>query len=146
MEETSGSFSVYNADSPVPDKVNDVIVEDHPLVRRVLKRLLNEEPSLAVVGDAGSAEDALVVLAGTSPDVVLVDFSLPGMNGAELIEQLQRTHPEARCLAVSSYDENYYVDSALAAGARGYVVKGEPDVLLHAIAEVLKGHTVIELG
>jgi DNA-binding NarL/FixJ family response regulator len=74
----------------------------------------------------------------------LVDFSLPGMNGTELIRQLVRAHPDTPCLMVSSHHERFHVDAALAAGARGYVLKGEPDALLRAIAGVLRGEIVVE--
>lgn len=122
------------------------LVDDHPLIRQVLTQFLNAEPSLVVVGEATSAEEALVTLRGIAPDVILVDFSLPGMDGAELIRQLHVTHPDAHCLMVSSYDALRYVDASLAAGAHGYVVKDDPNLLIRAIAKVLDGHIAVELG
>jgi DNA-binding NarL/FixJ family response regulator len=128
-----------------PKRYRVFVVEDHPLVRRALKRLLSEDPSLEVVGEATSAEDALVVLSDMQSDIVLMNFSLPGMNGVELIRQLRRSYPEMRCLMVSSHHERYYVDAALAAGAHGYVLKDDPEMLLRAVAGVLRGETVVEL-
>lgn len=123
------------------------LVEDHPLIRRVLTKFLNAEPSLVVVGEARSGEEALITLDRLEPEIILVDFSLPGMNGAELIERLRATtHPHARYLVISSHDARRYVDLSLTAGAHGFVSKGNPDVLVRAISRVLDGHTVVELG
>ncbi len=122
------------------------IVDDHPLIRRVLARFLNAEPSLKVVGEAESAEEALTLLDGSAPELILVDFSLPGMDGAELVKRLCVSHPDTFFLMISSHNARRYVELSLAAGADGYVVKGDPEVLLEAIARVLDGHTVVELG
>lgn len=121
------------------------IVEDHPRVRRALSDFLSGEPDLEVAGEAASAEEALVKLGNPAPDLCLIDFSLPGIDGAELIRRLSRTHPDMRCLMVSSHHEQFYIDTALAAGARGYVLKGEPDALLRAITGALRGETVVEV-
>lgn len=106
--------------------------------------MLAYEPTLAVVGEAASAEDALAKLGDKAPDLCLIDFSLPGVNGAELIRRLSRTYPDTRRLMVSCYHEQFYIDAALTTGARGFVLKGEPEVLLRAIAGVLRGEIVVE--
>lgn len=120
------------------------IVDDHPLVRRSMRGLLDLEPDFEVVGEADSAERALELLAEPLPDLVLVDYSLPGMNGVELVQRLGASYPGLYCLVVSSHHERFYVDAALATGARGYVLKGEPDALLRAVVGVLRGETVVE--
>lgn len=79
---------------------------------------------------SSSAEDALAKLSDKASDLCLIDFFLPVVNGIKL----SRTYPDTRCLMVSSYHGQFYFDAALMAGARGFVLKGEPDVLLHAIA------------
>lgn len=119
------------------------IVDDHPLIRRVLKQVLNLEPTLSVVGEAVSGEDTLRQLGGQRPDLFLIDFSLPGMDGAELVRKLTERVPDVPCLVVSSHHEPLYVKLALDAGACGYVLKGDPDVLVSAIERVLKGEIVV---
>lgn len=124
-----------------------VIVDDHPLVRRVLRQILSLEPGLEVVGDVASGEELLELLThsgDTRFDLFLIDFSLPGMNGAELVRTLLTADPDVRCLVVSSHHEPVYVSAALTAGARGYVAKGDPDALVSAIDRVLEGETVVE--
>lgn len=121
------------------------IIEDYPPVREALKSLLTQEPWLKVVGEATSAESALDRLPDERPDIVLVNYSLPGMNGIELIRRLNQSQPELRCLIVSAYHEHFYIASALDAGARGYVVKGgNPKAILRAIARVMAGEVVVE--
>lgn len=121
------------------------IVDDHPLIRRVIKHLLSLESHLAVVGEAVSAEETLAGLGEPIPDLFLIDFSLPGMNGADLIKEIHVVHPNTKCLVVSSHHEQPYVNAALAAGAHGFVTKGDPDMLLNAISRVLQGETVVNL-
>jgi DNA-binding NarL/FixJ family response regulator len=115
------------------------IVDDHPLIRSVLTQVLNQEPHLQVVGVAESAESALENLAESSPDLLLVDYSLPDMNGAELIKRLSHTQPELPCLILSSWHAPAFIKTALDAGASGYVVKGDPDALVDAMNRVLVG-------
>lgn len=135
------------ADTLQPNRI--FIVDDHPLIRRVLKQVLNLEPTLRVVGEAVSAEDVLHHLDGRQlngqlPDLFLVDFSLPGMDGAELVRKLATKVPDVPCLVVSSHHEPLYVKLALDAGAHGYVIKGDPDMLVSAIERVLRGEIVVE--
>lgn len=120
------------------------IVDDHPLMRRALHRLLNLEPGFVTVGEAASAEDALEQLADNPPDLMLVDFSLPGMDGAAFVRAFGQQHPGVRCLVLSSHHEPPYVDAALSAGARGYVTKGDATTLVGAIHRVLSGEIVVQ--
>ena len=122
------------------------IVDDHPLMRRALHRLLNLEPSLTTIGEATSAEDALEQLAlpDAPPDLMLVDFSLPGMDGAQFVRQFGEQHPGVHCLVLSSHHEPPYVNAALSAGAHGYVTKGDATALVGAIHRVLGGEIVVQ--
>lgn len=132
-------------DEPTQTRYRVFIVEDHPLVRGALKQLLAQEPSLEVTGEAASAESALDMLEGGCPDVMLVDFSLPGMDGVELVRKLSQSHPGVRCLMVSAHHEQFYVDQALEAGASGYIVKGSDIAVIPlAITRVMHGEVVIE--
>lgn len=129
-----------------PKRYRVFIVDDHPLIRQVLTRMLAAESDLEVIGAVASAEEALKALEELSPDIALVDYSLPGMSGLDLIKLLRHDHPNVCCLMFSSCHERFYVDAALRAGARGYVVKGEPEALLRAIAKVKEGHPAIDVA
>lgn len=120
------------------------IVDDHPLMRRALHRLLSLEPGLTLVGEAASAEEALTRLEGDPPDLLLIDFSLPGMDGAQFVRTLGRRHPGVCCLVISSHHETLYVNAALAAGAHGFVTKGDATALVGAIHRVLGGEIVVQ--
>jgi DNA-binding NarL/FixJ family response regulator len=115
------------------------IVEDHAIVRDLIGEMLAVEPDIAVRGAAASGEEALEELDGQAVDLVLVDTSLPGMSGIELTRRLREGQADLRCLAFSGHGEDPYVRKALAAGARGYVLKGTPDELARAIRTVMGG-------
>lgn len=130
-----------NDERPLRHRV--FIVDDHPLIRSVLSTTLNQEPDLEVVGVAESAEDALKAYAQTSPDLLIIDYSLPGMNGAKLVERVRQSHPELPCLILSFWHAPSFIKTALEAGASGYVVKGDPDALIDAMNRVLSGKKVV---
>ncbi len=116
------------------------VVDDHPVMRRGYEALIGQESDLQVAGEASSAEEALEKLADAEPDLIIVDISLEGMSGIELIKHLQSQHPDLPILVVSMHDETLYGERALHAGARGYVMKSEvDDVIIEAIRQVLKG-------
>jgi DNA-binding NarL/FixJ family response regulator len=122
------------------------IVDDHPLIRSVLTQILNLEANLEVVGTAASAEVALEAYDQTSPDLLLIDYSLPGMNGAELAKRVRHMHPELPCLILSSWRAQALIKTALDAGANGYVVKGDPEALIDAINQVVDGEKIGFVG
>ncbi|GAB3202717.1 response regulator transcription factor [Geodermatophilus arenarius] len=99
------------------------LVDDHEVVRRGVAEVLEDDPGLAVVGEAGSVTEALARCPAVRPDVVLVDMRLPDGDGAELIRELGERLPGVRCLVLSSYADEAAVAAAAAAGAAGYVVK-----------------------
>lgn len=113
------------------------LVEDHPLMLRVIRQLLENEPDLMVVAEAESAELALTQLERLKPDLVLTDLSLPGASGLELVRHLTRQRPELRCLVVTGHIEDGYRVAALAAGAVGFVTKDDPDEILGAVRQAL---------
>jgi DNA-binding NarL/FixJ family response regulator len=115
------------------------IVEDHPELREALGMLVEYEPALELCGSAATGEEALAQLADTGAQVVLVDMFLPQMNGADLIMELQTQWPDLRCVVLSGHTDTSYVERALAAGARGYILKGNPDEVLEAIQHVMAG-------
>jgi DNA-binding NarL/FixJ family response regulator len=123
-----------------PQKHRLYLVEDHPVTREGLARLINFEPDLHVCGQAGSAAQALAEIPAAKPDLVVVDISLAGTSGIELIEDIVTRHAELPVLVLSTHDETLYAERALRAGAKGYVMKHEPtDVVMKAIRKVLGG-------
>ena len=115
------------------------IVEDHPMMRRMLHDYIQAEPDLEVCGTAATGAEALVALADLAADLVVVDMSMPKMSGVDLVETLLARQPDLSCLMYSGHSELSYVERARAAGARGYVLKGGPDELPQAIRRVLAG-------
>jgi DNA-binding NarL/FixJ family response regulator len=106
-------------------------------MRRALQRLLEPVATYRVIGEAGSAEAALEQLTTLQVDLCLVDLSLPGMNGIQLIQKLQDQEPALRCLVVTGHNDPMYEAAALSAGAAGYVTKGDPEAVLEAVRRVL---------
>jgi len=117
-----------------------LIVEDHPVIRAAYTRLLNSEPDLEVCGEATTGDQALELLATTRPHLVVIDISLPGMNGLEVLKRLKASYPDLPILVVSGHEESIYAKQALQAGARGYLDKaGLADVMIEAVQLVLQG-------
>ena len=117
-----------------------MIVDDHPVVRHGLRELLSHEPDLELCGEAESAEEALRLVGGLAPDLVIVDILLKGNNGIDLVKRLRTLHPGMRMLVASMHDESFLAERALRAGAMGYVCKQEPvERMLTAIRSVLRG-------
>lgn len=117
-----------------------VIVDDHPLMRKGLAQALDAEIDLSVVGQMSSAEEALDEIDRIEPDLAVVDISLPGMSGMELIKHLQARKPDLATLVVSRHDESLYAERAIRAGAKGYIMKLEAgEVIVKAVRRVLNG-------
>ncbi|MBE3070212.1 MAG: response regulator transcription factor [Planctomycetes bacterium] len=117
-----------------------LVVDDHPVVRQGLALLINHEPDLAVCGEAATAAEALKAIADTRPDVAIVDLSLKGASGLDLIKDIKVRHPGLPVLVLSMSDENVYAERALRAGARGYMMKEEAtEKVLTALRRVLAG-------
>ncbi|MDQ2826320.1 MAG: response regulator transcription factor [Actinomycetota bacterium] len=123
--------------------VRVVLVDDHPVVRDGLKALLSSVEDMDVVGEAGSGEDALGVVAATSPDVVIMDIEMPGIGGIEATRRLA-TQSTCAVLVLTMYGEDEFVFAALRAGARGYLVKGaQQEDVLRTIRAVSRGDAVL---
>jgi DNA-binding NarL/FixJ family response regulator len=121
-------------------KTRIFIVDDHPIVRQGLTQLINLEEDMAVVGEAADAAEAVGAIAKMKPDLALVDISLKGTSGIELTKNILTAHPRMSVLIISMYDESLYVERALKAGAKGYIMKQEAtDHVATAIRRVLGG-------
>ena len=124
----------------VIEKKRLLIVDDHPIVRQGITRLINYEEELMVCGEAGNAKEALETVKREKPDMVIVDISLKGRSGLELIKDLRMRHKDLPVLVVSMHDESLYAERVLRAGAKGYIMKQEPpEKVLNAIRQVLSG-------
>src|SRR4029077_14557840 len=106
-----------------PEAKRIVIVDDHPLFRKRLQELIHSDGSFAVCGEAGSASEALEVIRKLHPDLPIVDLSLPGAHGIELIKNIRAEFPKLPVLVLSMHDESLYALRAMRAGADGYVMK-----------------------
>lgn len=123
---------------------NIFIVEDHPVFREGLRQVVNREADLTVCGEAGDYEDALAGIVRLQPELALVDISLPGKSGLDLIRKLRSTASKVKLLIVSMHDEALYADRVLRAGGDGYIMKQEdPEEIVHAIRDVLGGHIYV---
>lgn len=117
-----------------------VIVDDHPLMRKGLAMTLNKEPSFEVVEQLDRAEDLIPKIKDLDPDLIIVDVSLPGMNGLELVKHLVAQQEHLKIIVVSRHDESLYAERVIRAGAKGYIMKLEAgEVLLKAARKVLNG-------
>jgi len=124
-------------------QANIYLIEDHPLMQRMTSEFINRMTDLHVCGTAATAKDALDQLPTLKVDLVIVDVSLPDMNGIHLVSVLHSKQPTLRCLMLSGHQERNYVERALAAGACGYIAKGNPLELIEAIRRVLKGESYL---
>jgi DNA-binding NarL/FixJ family response regulator len=117
-----------------------LIVDDHPLMRQGLAQLINQQPDLAICGEAEDAPQALRQVSDLKPDVVIVDLSLKGSDGIELIKSLHLQYAQLPILVLSMHDEAIYAERALKAGAWGYIMKQEAtNQVLSALRRVLAG-------
>ncbi len=121
-----------------------LIVDDHPILRKGLSMVIDQEPDLKVVGEAEEAQSALEMIERLMPDLVIVDLSLPGVDGIELIKTMKLKYRDLPALVVSMHDESLFAERALRAGARGYIMKQEAvDKVLVAMRKVLNGEIFV---
>jgi two-component system, NarL family, response regulator NreC len=112
--------------SPAPPSPSRVLlVDDHPILRHGIAQLIGRDQDLAVCGEAGSVDEALLLLAQLQVDIMVVDLSLDNRSGLELIKTARASHPKVKSLVLSMHDERLHAERALRAGARGYVMKQE---------------------
>jgi DNA-binding NarL/FixJ family response regulator len=130
----------HNPRCDAPEAKRLLIVDDHPLFRKGLEELIHSDAEFAVCGEAGNAAEAMGVIRKLHPDMAIVDLSLPGANGIELIKNIRAEFPRLPVLVLSMHDESLYALRALRAGADGYVMKHEAMAnVIQAIREVFNG-------
>jgi NarL family two-component system response regulator LiaR len=126
------------------EKIRVMIVDDHPVVRRGIQSLLDEEEDIQVVGEAVNGKDALEKVKTLKPDVILMDIVMPEMNGIEAIEKITASHPDARILVMTSFAADDKVFPSIKAGALGYLLKdSDPEDLIRMIRQVYRGELSI---
>jgi DNA-binding NarL/FixJ family response regulator len=129
----------------MPDKISVLLVDDHSLVRRGFRRLLEDEADISVAGEASDGEEAVKLAEKIRPQVVVMDCALPGINGLQATRKILQILPETAVLMLSMHPEETWVHQALEAGARGYVLKNAMDLELgSAIRRVAAGETVLD--
>jgi DNA-binding NarL/FixJ family response regulator len=122
-----------------------ILADDHAIVRRGFRRLLEDDPALAVVGEANNGDEAIALVAELKPNVVVMDAAMPGTNGLAATQQIAEKWPEVAVLMLSMHSEVTLVRQALAAGAKGYVLKNAMDLdLAAAVKRVAAGETVVD--
>jgi DNA-binding NarL/FixJ family response regulator len=128
----------------VTEKIRVLIVDDHPVVRDGLRGVIDGQPDMHVVGEAGHGAEALARVDAEPVDVVLMDLRMPTMGGVEAIGQLRRTAPSVRVLVLTTFDTDRDVLPAIEAGATGYLLKDTPrDELLRAVRAAHRGEAVL---
>jgi len=127
-----------NQATPTPYKRRVLVVDDHPIVRQGLTLLINRENDLLVCGEADDARTAMQSITSAKPDIVVVDISLNGPDGLDLLKDIRARYPELPVLILSMHDESVYAERALRAGAQGYIMKQEAsEKVLLALRRIL---------
>ena len=129
----------------VDKKITVLLVDDHSLVRRGFRRILEDETDLAVIGEAGDGAEAVRLAKELQPRVIVMDCALPSMNGLDATRKILGAHPDTAVLMLSMHSEETWVHQALDAGARGYLLKSIVDMeLVTAIRRVAGGEIVLD--
>jgi DNA-binding NarL/FixJ family response regulator len=130
-----------------PQKINILLADDHPLMRRALRDLIEQEEDLVVVGEAGDGLEAVRLTETRKPDVVIMDISMPVMNGVEATKRIRESSPETSVLILTVHTDIHTIFSILQAGASGYLVKSiyGPEVI-NTIRSLMNGELVLSPG
>lgn len=127
------------------NKISVLLVDDHGLVRRGFRRMLEDDASIQVVGEATDGDEAIRLARDLNPRVIVMDCALPGTNGLEAARSIQKSNPETAVLMLSMHSEDTWVRQAMEAGARGYILKNAVDLdLAAAVKRVAAGETVLD--
>ena len=125
--------------------INVLLAEDHVITRQGIRRLIEDEKGVKVIGEASDGEEAVQMVTDMKPDVVIMDIAMPKLNGIEATRQIKLTSPRTAVLILSAYDDDEYVFALLKVGAAGYLLKNiSGDELTRAIRAVYKGEPVLD--
>jgi DNA-binding NarL/FixJ family response regulator len=126
------------------DKIKILLADDHVLVRQGTRELLEQQEDIEVVAEAGDGEEAVRLAASRRPDVVIMDISMPKLNGIEATQQIKARHPATAVLVLTAYDDDQYIFALLEAGAAGYLLKDvQASELVKAVRSVHAGESVL---
>src|SRR5712692_8914489 len=129
------------------EKISVLLVDDHSLVRKGFRRILEDDPEIQVVGEAPDGTEAVKLAQELQPRVIVMDMAMPGLNGMQASIEILKILPKTAILMLSMYSEENYVRNALDAGAKGYILKDAMDIdLANAIKQVAAGQKVIAPG
>jgi DNA-binding NarL/FixJ family response regulator len=127
------------------NKISVLLVDDHSLVRRGFRRILEDAPDISVIGEASDGAEAVRLAAQLRPRLIVMDCALPGMSGLDATRRILHKFPEIAILMLSMHSEDTWVHQALDAGARGYILKSAVDMeLVTAIRRVIEGEIVLD--
>jgi two-component system response regulator DevR len=130
---------------PADQPIRVFLLDDHEMIRRGISDLLDAEPDLTVIGQAGTAAEALRRIPATRPDVAILDARLPDGSGIDVCREIRSSSPQIRCLILTSYDDNDAVFAAVMAGAAGYLLKEiRGNSLVDAIRQVAAGNSLMD--
>ena len=126
------------------DKINVLIADDHTLFRKGIRKMLEVEQDMQVVGEAGNGQEALDEARALMPDVILMDIKMPGLDGVEATRTLRREMPHVGIIFCTMFEDDESVFAALKAGGRGYILKeSDPETMLRAIRAVAHGESLL---
>jgi DNA-binding NarL/FixJ family response regulator len=129
------------------DRIRVLLADDHSLVRKGFRRMLEDDPAIEVVGEAANGPEAVDAAARLHPQVIVMDLAMPELDGIQAAGQILKKSPDTGILILSMYSEEMYVRNAFAAGVRGYLLKNALEVdLPYAIKEIAAGRTVVAPG
>jgi DNA-binding NarL/FixJ family response regulator len=129
----------------IPPNIKVLLVDDHSLVRRGFRRMLEDDPEIAIVCEASDGNEAVERALELHPDVIVMDFALPSMNGAVATRMILKSAPDTKILMLSMHSESSYVRTCLDAGVRGYLLKNAVDLeLIGAVKQIAAGEQVLD--
>jgi DNA-binding NarL/FixJ family response regulator len=129
------------------EKIKVLLVDDHGLVRKGFRRILEDDPDIEVAGEAASGPEAIELAMSLKPDVIVMDLAMPELDGIQATTEILKKRPETAILILSMYSEENYIRNAFGAGARGYMLKNALEVdLPYAIKEVAAGRICVSPG
>ena len=144
MTDVNDTFEGKSQDADQEGLISVLIVDDHPLVRQALRSLLEKQPDIKLVGEAGDGEEAIRLADELLPDIIIMDITMPKINGLVATREIKSRHPDIKILALTVHSDNEHLLGILESGAAGYLTKSVfGDEIITAIRALLTGESVI---